>query len=100
MPVTFTFGFQATPVKPWPKDFHEWRIWHVPHLGVGSILWVDVASFVLVIGLGQVLRTRLLRAPAPATPTTWVSLVGLAALGAVFTLWTLAPPDLPLFTAP
>ncbi len=38
LPVTFTFGFQATPVKPWPQDFHEWRIWHVPQLGVGSTL--------------------------------------------------------------
>ncbi len=38
LPATFTFGFQATPVKPWPKDFHEWRIWHVPQLGVGSTL--------------------------------------------------------------
>ena len=38
LPVTFTFGFQATPVKPWPEDFHEWRIWHVPQLGVGSTL--------------------------------------------------------------
>ncbi|MBM3861276.1 MAG: hypothetical protein FJ395_16740, partial [Verrucomicrobia bacterium] len=38
LPVTFTFGFHATPVKPWPNDFHEWRIWHVPQLGVGSTL--------------------------------------------------------------
>jgi hypothetical protein len=38
LPVSFTFGFHATPVKPWPKDFHEWRIWHVPQLGVGSTL--------------------------------------------------------------
>ncbi len=38
LPATFTFGFQATPVKPWPKDFHQWRIWHVPQLGVGSTL--------------------------------------------------------------
>ncbi len=38
LPVTYTFGFHATPVKPWPKDFHEWRIWHVPQLGVGSTL--------------------------------------------------------------
>ncbi|NQT20627.1 MAG: hypothetical protein HQ592_13045 [Planctomycetes bacterium] len=28
LPVTFTFGLQATPVKPWPKGFHEWRIFH------------------------------------------------------------------------
>lgn len=32
LPLTFTFGLQATPVKPWPKDFHEWRIWHAPQL--------------------------------------------------------------------
>lgn len=38
LPVTYTFGFQATPIKPWPADFHEWRIWHVPQLGVGSVL--------------------------------------------------------------
>ncbi len=38
LPVTFTFGFQATPVKPWAKDFHEWRVWHVPQLGVGLTL--------------------------------------------------------------
>jgi len=38
LPLTFTFGFQATPVKPWPKDFHEWRVWHVPQLGVGITL--------------------------------------------------------------
>ena len=38
LPRTFTFGFQATPVKPLPRDFHEWRIWHVPQLGVGSTL--------------------------------------------------------------
>ncbi len=35
LPVTFTFGLQATPVKPWPKDFHEKRIWHASELGVG-----------------------------------------------------------------
>lgn len=38
LPVTYRFGFQATPVKPWPADFHEWRVWHVPQLGVGSTL--------------------------------------------------------------
>ena len=35
LPVTFTFGLQATPVKPWAKDFHENRIWHASELGVG-----------------------------------------------------------------
>ncbi|MCX7886488.1 MAG: DUF6067 family protein [Verrucomicrobiae bacterium] len=28
LPITFTMGLQATPVKPWPADFHEWRICH------------------------------------------------------------------------
>ena len=28
LPLTLTFGLQATPVKPMPKDFHEWRICH------------------------------------------------------------------------
>ncbi|NLS94343.1 MAG: hypothetical protein GXX96_19460 [Planctomycetaceae bacterium] len=38
LPATYRFGFQATPVKPWPADFHEWRIWHVPQLGVDATL--------------------------------------------------------------
>lgn len=38
LPATFTFGLQATPVKPWPKDFHEKRIWHASELGVGLTL--------------------------------------------------------------
>ncbi len=28
MPLAFRMGFQATPVKPVPPDFHEWRIAH------------------------------------------------------------------------
>lgn len=28
LPLTFTFGLQATPVKPMPDDFHEWRAFH------------------------------------------------------------------------
>jgi len=28
LPVTYTFCFQASPVKPWAKNFHEWRICH------------------------------------------------------------------------
>lgn len=35
MPVSFSVGLQATPVKPWPADFHEKRIWHASELGVG-----------------------------------------------------------------
>ncbi|OGV68860.1 MAG: hypothetical protein A2283_10940 [Lentisphaerae bacterium RIFOXYA12_FULL_48_11] len=35
LPATFTIGLQATPVKQWPVDFHEKRIWHASELGVG-----------------------------------------------------------------
>ncbi|MBM3236752.1 hypothetical protein FJZ31_10705 [Candidatus Poribacteria bacterium] len=34
LPLTFTFGFQATPVKPIPKEFHEWRICHGASYGI------------------------------------------------------------------
>jgi hypothetical protein len=30
-PVTITFGLQATPVKPWPHDFHQWRLAHLDY---------------------------------------------------------------------
>jgi len=28
LPLTLTMGFQGTPVKPIPKDFHQWGIYH------------------------------------------------------------------------
>ncbi len=34
LPLTLTFGFQATPVKPVPRDFHEWRICHGASYGI------------------------------------------------------------------
>jgi hypothetical protein len=34
LPITFTFGFQATPVKPMPRDFHDWRICHGASYGM------------------------------------------------------------------
>ncbi|MFA6561817.1 MAG: hypothetical protein WCV00_07890 [Verrucomicrobiia bacterium] len=39
LPVTYTLGFQATPVKPWVKNFHEWRVWHGGAYGIESTLW-------------------------------------------------------------
>ncbi len=33
-PLTITFGLQATPVKPIPRDFHEWRICHGAYYGM------------------------------------------------------------------
>ncbi len=34
LPLTVTFGFQATPVKPMPQDFHEWHICHGAYYGI------------------------------------------------------------------
>jgi len=34
LPVTYMFGLQASPVKPWPKDFHEWRVCHGATYGI------------------------------------------------------------------
>lgn len=45
LPATFTFGLQATPVKPWLKDFHERRIWHASELGVGVTMPVPKEWF-------------------------------------------------------
>lgn len=36
LPVTFTVGFQATPVKEWPRDFHNWQICHGASYGMES----------------------------------------------------------------
>ncbi len=34
LPLTITFGFQATPVKPIPENFHEWHICHGANYGI------------------------------------------------------------------
>jgi len=34
LPLTFTFGFQATPIKPIPKNFHDWHICHGGNYGI------------------------------------------------------------------
>ncbi len=33
-PRRYAFGFQASPVKAWPPDFHEWRICHGAFYGM------------------------------------------------------------------
>lgn len=38
-PITYTFGLQATPVKPRPKDFHSWHICHSAYYGMESQPW-------------------------------------------------------------
>lgn len=37
--LTYTFGLQATPVKPRPKDFHSWHICHGAYYGMESQPW-------------------------------------------------------------
>lgn len=66
-------------------------------LGTGPVLWVDITSFVLVVAAGQWLHLGVLR--ARRAPVTAISLLGLAALVAVYAFWTVVPPDAPVFRA-
>jgi len=68
-------------------------------LGTGPILWVDITSFVLVVAGGQWLHLRILvssQISAPVPPAA-VSLVGLLALLVLYGIWTVTPPDFPVF---
>lgn len=64
--------------------------------GVGPVLWVDVASFVLIVSAGQWLHLHLLQGQTPV-PRVAFSGIGLLALAWVYAVWTVAPPSLPLF---
>jgi len=35
LPSTWTFGLQATPVKPWSREWNRRRVMHSPQMGVG-----------------------------------------------------------------
>jgi hypothetical protein len=43
-PITYTFGLQATPVKPWPKDYHSWHICHGAYYGMESAPWSQAGT--------------------------------------------------------
>ncbi len=65
-------------------------------LGTGPILWVDITSFVLVVAAGQGLYLRVLSSQTSVPPAV-VSLLGLLALLILYGIWTVTPPDLPVF---
>ena len=66
-------------------------------LGVGPILWVDIASFVLVVAGGQWLHLRILLSDQIAVPPPTVSVLGVVAVLGVYAIFTVTPPDLPVF---
>jgi Family of unknown function (DUF6512) len=67
-------------------------------LGTGPILWVDITSFVLVVAGGQWLHLRVLLSSQISVPPARVSLLGLLALLVLYAIWTVTPPDLPVFS--
>jgi hypothetical protein len=66
-------------------------------LGTGPVLWVDIASFVLVVAGGQWLHLRVLLSGQMPVPPAVVSLSGLLALLVLYAIWTVTPPGLPVF---
>jgi Family of unknown function (DUF6512) len=66
-------------------------------LGTGPVLWVDITSFVLVVAGGQGLHLRVLGSSQIPVPPAVVSLLGLVALLALYGIWTVTPPGLPVF---
>ena len=66
-------------------------------LGTGPILWVDITSFVLVVAGGQWLHLRVLVSSQIPVPPAAVSLLGLLALLVLYGIWTVTPPDFPVF---
>ena len=66
-------------------------------LGTGPVLWVDITSFVLVVAGGQWLYLRVLLSSQIPVPPPLVSLLGLLALLVLYAIWTVTPPDLPVF---
>ena len=66
-------------------------------LGTGPILWADITSFILVVAGGQWLNLRVLLSSQIPVPPAVVSLLGLLALLVLYAVWTVSPPDLPVF---
>ena len=66
-------------------------------LGTGPVLWVDITSFVLVVAGGQWLYLRVLLSNQITVPPAVVSVLGLLALLVLYAVWTVTPPDLPVF---
>ena len=43
--LSYSFGIQATPVKPFPPDWHSWRIAHGATYGLDRLMRADGVSF-------------------------------------------------------
>lgn len=65
-------------------------------LGTGPVLWADITSFVLVVVGGQWLHLRILLSGRAAVPAA-VSVLGVMSVLALYAIWTVAPPGLPVF---
>ena len=66
-------------------------------LRTGPVLWADITSFVLVVAGGQWLHLRVLLSSQITVPPAVVSVLGLLALLVLYAIWTVTPPDLPVF---
>ena len=60
-------------------------------------MWLDITSFVLVVAGGQWLHLRVLLSSQISVPPAIASLLGLLALLVLYAIWTVTPPDLPVF---
>ena len=60
-------------------------------------LWADITSFVQVVAGGQWLYLRVLLSNKITVPPAVVSVPGLLALLILYAIWTVTPPDLPVF---
>lgn len=59
-------------------------------------MWADITSFVQVVTGGQWLHLRVLLSNQITVPPTVVCVLGLALL-ILYAIWTVTPPDLPVF---
>ena len=64
--------------------------------GVGSIVTVDIATFLVAVVIGQWASYRLISSSV-RVPPLWVSVVGTVLVLAGFAVLTFAPPHIPLF---
>ena len=66
-------------------------------LGSGPISWAAITSFVLVVAGGPWLHLRVMLSKQITVPPGVVSVLGLLALLVLYAIWTVTPPDLPVF---
>lgn len=62
--------------------------------------WVNITIFFLAAGLGYFAETKLLKRDCPCVLPSWTAIGILLLLGAAFTAFTFAPPQIPFFQDP